>query len=586
MTYPIKSLRKLIKVALPLDAVRNGYTDFQNIANPPFSQNYSTDSMKFKDRYQFWMPTKGKADFMFVQHIISTLKSTGRMAVIMPHGVLFRGGEERKMREWMIRRGYLEAVIGLPPALFYGTGIPASILIINRAGAATRKEVLFINADHEYKEGKVQNTLRSEDIEKIAYVYRNRRSLNKYSKLVTVAELEKEEFNCNIRRYVDNSPPAEPHDVHAHLHGGIPGAEVEALAEYWKSYAGIREQLFVPVKNSYCEFVPSIASKESLKAFLDASSELKSKHLEFAQSLADWWKENLPALEDLPKNQNVYDLYHAFSATIADRISKLGILDEFKSRGAFASYWNALFTDLCSVSASGWNADLIPDEEILQSQFPNVLKEMNDNEARRDELDALFKEVNELEEGAWSEEDYDVYPKAELAEVKAQIKSLGGELKEIERAIKNKRQQVKALKQAGESFQSIENEIATLIPQAEVLSDRIAEQEKRIARHAEREAELKACKKIIKEIKERKEKLVEEARNKIDSAEARQLILARWERTLYTTVEEYLAQYSRALRSSLENLWEKYHQPLHSILKERDAASVELAGYLMELGYE
>ncbi|MEI7696029.1 MAG: N-6 DNA methylase [Chlorobium sp.] len=175
--YPIKSLRKLIEVALPLDAVRNGYTDFQNIANPPFSQNYSADNMKFKDRYQFWMPTKGKADFMFVQHIISTLKSTGRMAVIMPHGVLFRGGEERKMREWMIRRGYLEAVIGLPPALFYGTGIPASILIINRAGAATRKEVLFINADHEYKEGKVQNTLRSEDIEKIAYVYRNRRYL-------------------------------------------------------------------------------------------------------------------------------------------------------------------------------------------------------------------------------------------------------------------------------------------------------------------------------------------------------------------------------------------------------------------------
>ena len=177
MTYPAKSPRKLIEVALPLDAVRNGYTDFQNIANPPFSQNYSADNMKFKDRYQFWMPTKGKADFMFVQHIISTLTSTGRMAVIMPHGVLFRGGEERKMREWMIRRGYLEAVIGLPPALFYGTGIPASILIINRAGAATRKEVLFINADHEYKEGKVQNTLRSEDIEKIAYVYRNRRYL-------------------------------------------------------------------------------------------------------------------------------------------------------------------------------------------------------------------------------------------------------------------------------------------------------------------------------------------------------------------------------------------------------------------------
>jgi len=556
------------------------------IANPPFSQNYSADTMKFKERYHFWMPTKGKADFMFVQHMISTLKSTGRMAVIMPHGVLFRGGEERKMREWMIKRGYLEAVIGLPPALFYGTGIPASILIINRTGAATRKEVLFINADHEYKEGKVQNTLRSEDIEKIAYVYRNRRSLDKYSKLVTIAELEKEEFNCNIRRYVDNSPPAEPHDVHAHLHGGIPGTEVEALEDYWQNYAGIREQLFVPVTNSYSQFVSAIESKESLKAFLDASLELKSKHQIFAKSLAAWWEENLPALEELPTKQNVYDLYHLFSRTIAARISKLGILDEFKSRGAFASYWNALFTDLRSVSASGWNADLIPDEEILQSQFSEVLKEMNDNEARRDELEALFKEVNELEEGAWSEEDYEVYPKAELLEVKWQIKSLGGELKEIERTLKNMMKRVKALKNAGESFKALENEIAALTPQAEALTGRIAEQEKRIARHAELDAELKICKKIIKEIKERKEKLVEEARNKIDSDEARQLILARWERTLYATIEEYLAQYSRSLRSSLDNLWEKYHQPLHSILKERYAASIELSGYLKELGYE
>ena len=150
------------------------------IANPPFSQNYSTDGMKFKDRYQFWMPTKGKADFMFVQHMLSSLKSRGRMAVIMPHGVLFRGGEERKMREWMITRGFLEAIIGLPPALFYGTGIPASILILNRADADKRKKVLFINADREYKEGKVQNILRSEDIEKIGYVYHHRSELPGY----------------------------------------------------------------------------------------------------------------------------------------------------------------------------------------------------------------------------------------------------------------------------------------------------------------------------------------------------------------------------------------------------------------------
>jgi type I restriction enzyme M protein len=228
-------------------------------------------------------------------------------------------------------------------------------------------------------------------------VFRNKWALGKYSKLVTIEELEKEEFNCNIRRYVDNSPPAEPHDVHAHLHGGIPVAEIEALAEYWKNYAGIRENLFVPVNEKYSQFLLAIESKENIKTFLDLSPELKAKHEEFADNLESWWKENLLAFEALPERQNVYDLYHAFSATIAARISALGILDDFKSRGVFASYWNTLFTDLRSVAASGWNAELIPDEEILQSQFPEVLKELYDNEARCDELAALFKEVNEME---------------------------------------------------------------------------------------------------------------------------------------------------------------------------------------------
>lgn len=459
-------------------------------------------------------------------------------------------------------------------------------MIINRDGAESRKKVLFINADREYKEGKVQNILRSEDIEKISYVYHNKHELDKYSRLIPLEELEKEEFNCNIRRYVDNSPPAEPHDVHAHLYGGIPTAEIEALVDYWKNFSGIRDKLFLPVKDKYSQFVSAIESKENIRTFLDASTEIKIRREGFARSLASWWKENLSALEDLPEKQNVYDLYHIFSATISVRISALGILDEFKGRGAFASYWNTLFTDLRSVSASGWNAELIPDEEILQSQFPEVLKELHDNEARRDELEALFKEVNELGEGIWNEEDYEVFPKEELAEVKAGIKTLGGELKEIERDIKNNEKKIKALKKAGESYKAVENEIALLIPKVTELNNRIAEENKRITRHTELEAELKTCKKIIKEIKEKKEKLVEEARKKIADTEAKKLILARWERTLYVTVEEYLAQYSRTLRSSLENLWEKYHQPLHSILEERDEASKELVGYLKELGYE
>ena len=556
------------------------------IANPPFSQNYSTDGMSYRDRFKFWMPKKGKADFMFVQHMISVLKTTGRMAVIMPHGVLFRGGEERKMREWMIRNGLLEAVIGLPPALFYGTGIPASVLIINKSGAKERKGVLFINGDREYKEGKVQNELRPEDIEKISYVYRNKRELDGYSRLVTVSELEREEFNCNIRRFVDNSPPAEPHDVHAHLHGGIPLAEVETLTSYWDNYRGLRYKLFAHLKPGYVQFLPAVTDKETLKTILDGSAEITGKHEAFTTALNTWWQTHLPDLEALPKEQNVFALYHRFSSTIAGSIGALGILDDFKSRGAFAAYWSALYTDLRSVAASGWNADLIPDEEILQSQFPEVLKELRDNEARRDELAALFKEVNDLEEGAWSEDEYDVWPKDELAEVKSVIKEKGGEFKEVIRELKNKEKQLAALKKAGQPTAALSVELKKLKHRGEELEKEIAVEEDRITRHLELDAELKSCKKVIREIKDRQAELVEQARKKINESEAKKLILARWQRTLHGTVADYLAQYGRNLRSALEWLWDNYHQPLHSILNERDEASRELEGYLRELGYE
>ncbi len=215
------------------------------IANPPFSQNYARNGMQFAERFHTFLPESGKkADLMFVQHMVASLKSDGRMAVVMPHGVLFRGGEEKACRQKFIKDGNLDAVIGLPAGLFYGTGIPACVLVINKHGSARRKSVLFINADRECKAGKNQNSLPPEDIEKITHVYRHRLSVPKYSREVPVEELEREEFNLNIRRYVDNSPPPEPHDVRAHLHGGIPVSEIASLTPYFDNYAGLRSLLF------------------------------------------------------------------------------------------------------------------------------------------------------------------------------------------------------------------------------------------------------------------------------------------------------------------------------------------------------
>jgi type I restriction enzyme M protein len=215
------------------------------LANPPFSQNYIKKDIEYPGRFAVWMPEKGKkADLMFVQHMLAVLKADGKMATIMPHGVLFRGGEEKAARKHFIEHGWLEVVIGLPAGLFYGTGIPACVLVMNKQGAAERKHVFFINADREYREGKAQNFLRPEDIAKIVHVYRERKYVKGYADLVLVSAIEAEDYNCNIRRYVDNAPPPEPHDVRAHLQGGAGQRDQCA-----RPFLG---QLFRPARPCFC----------------------------------------------------------------------------------------------------------------------------------------------------------------------------------------------------------------------------------------------------------------------------------------------------------------------------------------------
>ena len=564
------------------------------IANPPFSQNYTKDGMKFKERFNFWMPVKGKADFMFVQHMVSSLNNAGRMAVVMPHGVLFRGGDERKFREHLINRGYLEAVIAMPSALFYGTTIGAAVLIVNKKDAHLRENVLFINADREYKEEKNQNKLRPEDIEKIAFTYRNKQVIPKYSELVSKADLAAEEYNLNIRRFVDNAPPAEPHDVHAHLQGGVPESEVNALQSVFTSYQGLQEKLFVKLKDGYLKFTDVISQKEELKKLFDESAEIKNAHAQYTEAINQWWQLQLPVIEKLNDSSiNAFDLYHQFSKTLTEKLNALTILDEFKSRGSFASYWNSIYTDIKSVDASGWNAELIPDDEILESQFPEVLKELRSNEARKEELEAMFAEVNELEEGVWTEEDYEVWQKDELKEHKEGIKALKGERKEADREFKNIKKRITANEKALKQNLALSAEIETLKTEAEKYTNEltrldalISADEERIAKHTALEEELKQCKKIIKEIKDKKQNLVEQARLLITPEEAKELILKRWQSILHQTINGYLQTHSRQLLIAIEHLHSKYTTPLHSILEARETETQLLNTFLMELGYE
>jgi len=486
------------------------------IANPPFSQNYSKNGMEHKDRFQVFMPEGGKkGDFMFVQHMISVLKGDGKMAVIMPHGVLFRGGEEKTARKWILEKGWLEAVIGLPGGLFYGTGIPASVLVINKLRTGgSRTQVLFINADREYKEGKNQNKLRPEDIEKISYVYRNRLEEPHYSRLVTLEELEAEEYNLNIRRYVDNAPPPEPHDVKAHLNGGIPEAEVEALGSYFNNYAGTKDMLFAALRPGYVQFTPNFTDKETIKERIETNEGVINKHHTYQTTLQDWWNMHLPAIKAINNQKAVFDLYRKLLADISTTLLPLGILDQFKVRGAFASFWNddTILSDLKSVAASGWGANLIPDEEILKSQFADLLDKHEQNLNQLAEAEALKAEME-----ADDYEPDESQPTKTLKKVKDEIKTLKAEISAMDK---------------------------------------------------------------------RRDELVAAARVKITPAEAEQLIIARWERTLYSTIDGYLKQYLQGFVAAVENLHIKYTVTLKKLITEREEETRLLNQYLKELGYE
>ena len=226
------------------------------ITNPPFSQNYDKDSLTHTERFRYGYTPEGgkKADLMFLQHMLAVLKVDGVVATVMPHGVLFRGGAEGEIRRKIIEDDLLETVIGLGPNLFYGTGIPAAILILRAKGSKPRErlgKVLFINADREYGEGRAQNYLRPQDEEKIAATYQDFVDVEGFAKVVTIDELADNDFNCNIRRYADNAPPSEPQDVRAHLHGGVPMAEIDAAKDLLQRAGLDAEILFADRSDGY-----------------------------------------------------------------------------------------------------------------------------------------------------------------------------------------------------------------------------------------------------------------------------------------------------------------------------------------------
>lgn len=372
------------------------------IANPPFSQNYTKAGMEFKDRFVYgWAPEKGKkGDLMFVQHMISSLNSKGKMAVVMPHGVLFRGGAEKEIRTGIIESRILEAVIGLPSGLFYGTGIPACVLVINKNRTDDKENVLLINADKEYKEGKNQNKLRPEDIEKITYVFENKIEYPKYSKLVSIDKLKEEEFNLNIRRYVDNSPQPEPQDVTAHIKGGVPKKEWNN--ELLRTYSLEPHLLFKEKNENYWDF-KHITQKPQIKETLEKSSYFTDTDKKIHDLINKWFLQYSKNIKLLKRDKTVPQLREEGFNLLETVLKDNEVLNIFQIRGLFINWWNKNNFDLRTIAETGWQQALLSnfdlDSEDGDEKTPKNVINKNIKQVEyffKDKFNAEFNQLKDL----------------------------------------------------------------------------------------------------------------------------------------------------------------------------------------------
>lgn len=332
------------------------------ITNPPFSQNYDKSQLAHTERFRYGYTPEGgkKADLMFLQHMLAVLTADGIVATVMPHGVLFRGGEEGKIRQRIIDDDLLDTVIGLGPNLFYGTGIPAAILILRAKGSKPperRGKVLFINADREYTEGRAQNYLRPQHEQKIVATYRVFADVDGFAKVVSAPELAENDFNCNIRRYVDNAPPPEPHDVRAHLHGGVPLAELHDAAPLL-SQAGIGvDTFFTDRGGGYADWNHDIKTPAGREAARDAIRHAVARQSTGA-GLDRWWHEVAhPALLAVPETGTLVGLRSELVDAFVAHFQPEGV-DRFIAAGMAATWWEGSVFDLQAAASRGWSAVL------------------------------------------------------------------------------------------------------------------------------------------------------------------------------------------------------------------------------------
>jgi type I restriction enzyme M protein len=436
------------------------------LTNPPFSHDYTRTGMEHEERFGYgFTAEKDRADLMFAQHILTVLEPDGLGATVMPFGALFRGGAEKEIRTRIIEEDRLEAVICLGPNLFNRTGVPACVLVLRGSAvrpATRRGRVLFINADCEYTPGRAKNYLDPQHIEKIVTAWRDYKNVDGFARVVSYGELADNDFNLNIRRYVDNTPPPEPQDVRAYLHGGVPEAEIDTHKRSFAAYGINVDVLFADSERlpGYRDF-PDDGWQSIADQIPALASPMEAK---LSETFEDWWDRHVKHITELPDvgREKVMETRRDLLDSFVAALEPLGVLDRYQLAGVIASWWGDVQYDVKTLAyrkfsgvVRGWLATIEAafesdeDESINNQRFaaekrkarehsavpflvPDYLTALEGAEARRSDLDARVKAAtakpDDGDESDDSSETIDPVElkklKADLAEAKRQVRRL------------------------------------------------------------------------------------------------------------------------------------------------------------------
>ena len=522
------------------------------VANPPFStKSWSSGLDPQNDEFDrftgYGIPPAKNGDYAFLLHFIKSLKSKGKGAIILPHGVLFRGNAEAEIRKNIIRKGYFKGIIGLPANLFYGTGIPAAILVIDKENAEARKGIFMIDASKGFIKDGNKNRLREQDVHKIVDVFNKQHEIPKFSRMVSVEEIESNEYNLNIPRYIDNQEEEDIQDIAAHLQGGIPAADIDALEKYWDVYPTMKESLFkITGREGYYDLK---VENEKIKEAVFEHQEFILYSEEVNAIINGWAERHRDRFLQINSDIDPKVLIHEIAEDILESFSSRTLIDKYDIYQYMMTYWlEEMKDDVYMIVENGWipDKDLIPENLVIDKYFYEEKAAIESLEAEKDEI---TRQKEEFEEENSGEEGY-------LEEIKNEKGNI------TKGSLKNR---IKEIKDDPESVEELEV-LEAYLKLVEDESD---------------------ANKKVKDAMKALDKKVNEKYKALTEDEIKTLVVdMKWIPYIVREVNSEMDRVSHRLASRIKELAERYDETLSRLEDEVKSYSVKIEQHLERMGFE